>query len=125
MSDTPHKPNRGSHRPGSALPKAMSVDGEVLANAQTMALYLAKAVRDAIEDVHVRYIPDSQMPALNRAVRNALCTALYAGSVADRDPVADRYLLHIVRSIPPYWEPPVLKAPFGEEVGTEDDSTVQ
>lgn len=121
MSDSRHKSTKRARRPVRALPKAMPTDAAAFANAQTLAMYLAKAVRDAMEDVHARYIPDVEMPALNRAVRNALCTALYAGNVADRDPVADWYMLYVVRSIPPYWEPPVLEAPFWEEAGAGDD----
>ncbi|MBK8050129.1 MAG: hypothetical protein IPK16_25315 [Anaerolineales bacterium] len=120
MSDSPHKSSKPTGRRVRRT-QAMPTDAAAFANAQTLALYLAKAVRDAMEDVHARYIPDAEMPALNRAVRNALCTALYAGRVADRDPVADQYMLYVVRSIPPYWEPPVLEAPFGEKARAGDD----
>lgn len=75
---------------------------------QAMALYLAIAVRNALEDFHVRHLTDAQMRELNPIIRNALATALYAWAERNQNLAASWFVESHLRMIPPYWEPPVL-----------------
>src|SRR5207302_10443273 len=60
-------------------------DGE-----SAIALFMARRVRDAIEDIHVAHLPDDVMPEFNRSVRDAIVESLVAMRLAaDDDSLAD------------------------------------
>lgn len=91
---------------------------------QAQVLYLAMAVRNAMEDFHVAHLSDAQMKVLNPIIRNALATALYAQQHGAENPLAQLYFNTHWRMIPPYWEPPRLLTDFsqaGFRARLEDD----
>lgn len=63
------------------------------------AMYLAKAVRNEIEDIHVEFIPDSAMKKFNTAVRNGIFKALLFADIAE---------WRSFHQPPPYWEEPFV-----------------
>ncbi len=71
-----------------------------------MAMYLAMAVRNAMEDFHTEHLSDAQMRELNPIIRNALYTALVAYD--SEKPTAQFYVDFQMRLIPDYWEQPEL-----------------
>jgi hypothetical protein len=75
-----------------------------------ISLFMARRVRDAIEDIHVAHLPDDVMPNFNRSVRDAIVESLVAMRLAaDDDPLADaarRFLSSPYTQPPEYWEPP-------------------
>ena len=73
-----------------------------------IAKYIAKAVRDALEDFHVAYLTDSQMKELNPTIRNAICTALHAFDHYETSSAARAFVDSTFRTIPSYWEEPQL-----------------
>jgi hypothetical protein len=72
-------------------------------------MVIAKIVRDAMEDFHVKHLSDEQMRELNPIIRNAIATALHA-IAHHADPRAKAYLS--VNPPPDYWEAPVLLDDF-------------
>jgi hypothetical protein len=69
-------------------------------------MYIAKVVRDAMEDFHCKNLSDSQMKELNPIIRNAIYTAVYA-YLAPEDDLLSRYYVGLTtRTIPDYWEKP-------------------
>ena len=74
---------------------------------QTLAIHLAKYVRDNIEDIHAEHIPDSAMPEFNKCVRDAIYTGLTIMTKANQgDEWCKSILAH--NFIPNYWEKPKL-----------------
>lgn len=73
------------------------------------SIFLAMCVRNAIEDIHAEFVPDSAMPTFNRMVRNAI----YTGMTAINDfPLSAESVVYVEstrREIPDYWEPPELE----------------
>lgn len=65
-------------------------------------------VRNALEDFHVRHIPDAHMKEMNTTVRNAVATALHVMEHALVNKVAEKSLEWNLRCIPEYWEEPEL-----------------
>ena len=78
------------------------------------AMYLAMAVRNAMEDFHVKHLSNSQMKELNPIIRNAICTALHAYDEYEKSPVARQFLDFTLRMIPEYWEKPALTKSYRE-----------
>ena len=72
------------------------------------AQYIAMVVRNAMEDFHCEHLSDEQMKELNPIVRNAICTALNAFLNDENSDVNKKFVDFHVRSIPKYWERPVL-----------------
>jgi hypothetical protein len=71
-----------------------------------MAMYLAMAVRNAMEGFHTEHLSDGQMRELNPIIRNALYTALTA--MESNKPAAQMYVDFQLQLIPDYWEAPAL-----------------
>lgn len=64
----------------------MATSPEGAPRQQYLALLLAKFVRDGLEDIHSRGdIPESLMPELNTAIRNAIYTGLHVIEEADNN----------------------------------------
>jgi hypothetical protein len=74
---------------------------------QEIAMYVAMAVRNEMEDFHVKHLTDAQMAELNPIIRNAIYTALYA-SVTMSSPASQSFVGHNTLLIPKYWEQPQL-----------------
>ena len=83
-------------------------------HAQDLAMYIAMVVRNAMEDFHCEHLSDEQMKELNPIVRNAICTALHAYLDDENSDVNKKFVDFHVRSIPKYWERPVLIADYSE-----------
>ena len=79
-------------------------------NESDIALFMARRVRDAIEDIHVDHLPDKVMPEFNRCVRDAIVESLVAMRLAgDDDSLANaarRFVGSPFSQAPDYWEPP-------------------
>jgi len=80
------------------------------------AMYLAMAVRNAMEDFHVKHLSDGQMKELNPIIRNAICTALHAYDEYETSPVAKQFVDFTFRMIPEYWEEPKLTKDYLEAI---------
>ena len=78
------------------------------AHTEDLAMYMAMVVRNAMEDFHCKHLSDEQMRELNPIVRNAICTALHAFLNDENSEVNEKFVGFHVRSIPKYWEKPVL-----------------
>lgn len=72
-------------------------------------MYLAKAVRDGIEDFHAEHLSDDQTAELNPLIRNALLTALHALENYERSEAATMFVEEAMRQIPDHWEEPELE----------------
>jgi hypothetical protein len=75
----------------------------------SQAMYIARVVRDAIEDFHVAHLSDAQMAKLNPLIRQGILDALVImGRAQDhRDPLAIPAMKAIMFQAPPeYWEAP-------------------
>lgn len=75
------------------------------------AKYIAKVVRNEIEDFHTEYLSDAQMKELNPLIRNAICTALHALEIHAWSLAAKQYI-YFNSIIPDYWEEPELTKDF-------------
>ncbi len=75
---------------------------------QDLAMYTAMVVRNAMEDFHHEHLSDEQMKELNPIIRNSICTALHAFLNDENCDVNKKFVDFHVRSIPKYWERPVL-----------------
>lgn len=82
---------------------------------KSMARYIAMAVRNELETFHIQHVPDDLMPELNRTIRNAILTALYAAYHGESNPFALQFFRFQRKCIPVYWEPPVLLEDFSRE----------
>ncbi len=85
-------------------------------NSQEMAMFLAMAVRNAMEDFHHRHLSDEQMKELNPIIRNAIYTGLQALRHYDRSECAQSFTDFQKMLIPKYWEQPELLSDFVESV---------
>lgn len=79
---------------------------------QAMALYLAMAVRNAMEAFHGKHLSDEQMKELNPIIRDAIATALYTHQHQGENPLAKGFVNFQCRLIPAYWERPKLNTEF-------------
>jgi hypothetical protein len=68
----------------------------------------ALAVRNEIEDFHVKHLTDAQMKELNPLIRNAIYNILFILVFFEKNEPCARILDLIIRSIPSYWETPEL-----------------
>ena len=73
-----------------------------------LAMYVAMAVRNAMEDFHRKHLSDEQMKELNPIIRNAICTAFHAFQNAEYSEIDRMFVAFHTRCIPKYWEEPVL-----------------
>lgn len=83
------------------------------------ALYVAMAVRNALEDFHCKHLSDEQMKELNPLIRNAIYSALYAHTHFEDSPAARRFVQYHLDSIPPYWEMPHLNKSLAGRVSED------
>jgi hypothetical protein len=81
---------------------------------KTLALFIAKYVRDHLEDIHARYIPDKEMKNFNTILRDSIATALHMIKYQDESKVADYVIRMVCRSVPDDWEPPKLTKEYLE-----------
>lgn len=88
----------------------MSVPDERAQRQQYLAFLLAKFVRDGLEDIHHRGdIPESLMPELNTAIRDAIYTALHVIEDADSNIRCAEFTNRQERAIlTSHWEAPKL-----------------
>lgn len=73
---------------------------------------IAHAVRDELEDFHVKYLTDVQMKELNPLIRNAIHNILFAMANVEKHEECAKIVEWHIRAIPPYWETPVLNDHF-------------
>lgn len=84
-------------------------------------MYIAKVIRAAMEDFHVKSLSadqndhDDQMKILNPIIRNAVATALYAAEQYDVNPLARDFVNTLYRSMPTCWEQPELSRDFSRD----------
>lgn len=76
------------------------------------AMLIGSFVRNALEDFHVKHIPDQYMKELNQTVRNAVATALHVIDNAPLNEVAERTFMWTAKAIPHYWEEPELESDY-------------
>ena len=88
---------------------------ELKEDTQFMAMVVAMAVRNAMENFHCQHLSDAQMQELNPIIRNAICTALYAMKNYEVSEKARAYIDFQSRSIPSYWEQPELATYFSNK----------
>lgn len=90
-----------------SLQRLETLFGVIRGDDKPLAMYLASAVRNALEEFHSKYLSDAQMREINPLIRGAIYNAL----------AARRFLFYVegwdslcftVSMIPSYWEPPVL-----------------
>ena len=79
-----------------------------LEDTKDLAMYIAMVVRNAMEDFHHKHLSDEQMKELNPIIRNAICTAFHAFQNYEKSDVDKKFVNFHIRSIPKYWERPVL-----------------
>lgn len=89
-------------------------DAEEARSFQSYAKFIAMVVRNAMEDFHCKYLTDEQMKELNPIIRNAIYTAIYGFMTSSRSEKSRRYVEHLFRAIPGYWEEPELLVRFDE-----------
>lgn len=101
----------------------MSTPASNLEDMKTMSLLIAAAIRNAMEDFHVKHLSDEQMRELNPIIRNAVFTALHAAQSIDWSQAARTYVDYQSQHIPPYWEQPELLTGYRESLKRygEDD----
>ncbi|MBW4422755.1 MAG: hypothetical protein KME13_26850 [Myxacorys californica WJT36-NPBG1] len=84
----------------------------LLKDTKTLAMVIAIAVRNEIEDFHCKHLTDAQMKELNPLIRNAIATALYATRNYSEDEVSWEWVNFQMMLIPEYWEEPELTDDF-------------
>jgi hypothetical protein len=84
----------------------------LLKDTKTLAMLIAIAVRNEMEDFHCQYLTDSQMKELNPIIRNAIVTALYATGNYSEDEASRKWVNFQSMLIPEYWEEPELTEGF-------------
>jgi hypothetical protein len=89
-------------------------DTQEVQSMQSYAKYIAMVVRNAMEDFHSKHLSDEQMKEFNPIIRNAVYTAIYGFMTAERSAKSKRYVEHMFRMIPSYWEDPVLLVDFSK-----------
>ncbi len=90
-----------------------------------MAMYIAKVVRDEMEDFHVEHIPDEYMTELNTIIRDAICTALYASEHYADSAAAKAFVTNLWQTIPNSWEEPKLTKDFLDVVELYEQSAAE
>lgn len=78
----------------------MSREGDKLT--QKIAMYIAMAIRNEMEDFHCKYLSDEQMKELNPIIRNAVFTALYASDHYEDERWCKEFVDFQYRLIPGY-----------------------
>lgn len=92
-------------KPTNTLPQQKE---ESNAELKMSALYIAMAVRNAMEDFHGHHLSDKQMKELNPLIRDAVYNALYAHAHFETSSKARRFVQYHTEMIPSYWELPQL-----------------
>jgi len=77
-----------------------------------MSKIIALVIRNEIEDFHVAYLSDGQMKELNPLIRKGVYNAMYALVNQHKDSFSREYIEFFSKSIPDYWEDPVLIPKF-------------
>lgn len=78
-----------------------------------IAILIAAAIRNAMEDFHGKHLSDEQMAELNPIIRNAVFTTLTAMRLSIHgNQSAKQFMNFTHQTIPPYWEQPVLLQRF-------------
>ena len=72
------------------------------------AFVVAMVVRNTMEDFHCQHLSDEQMQEPNPIIRNAIGTALHAFQHREDAEADQMFVAFHTRSIPKYWEEPVL-----------------
>jgi len=83
---------------------------------QCLSKYIGIVVRDAMEGFHHKHLSDEQMKELNPIIRNAVFTALYAHTISETSPKAQRFISENLSRIPEYWESPELLQGFERSI---------
>jgi hypothetical protein len=73
---------------------------------------IAHAVRDELEDFHVKHLTDAQMKELNPLIRNAIYNSLFAMANVEKHEECAKIIEWHLMAIPPYWEAPKLNDHF-------------
>lgn len=81
---------------------------EHLALMRSEAKFIAIVVRNALEDIHIKYIPDGVMKEFNTILRNSIYTAIYARETQFDSMRSKEYMEYQRSQIPSYWEEPEL-----------------
>lgn len=79
-------------------------------------MYVAMAVRNAMESFHHDHLTDEQMAELNPIIRNAIATAYYALRHME-DPRCESFVNFQNRLIPDYWELPEITSDLRDSRG--------
>ncbi len=87
---------------------------------RTMATYIARVVRNAMEDFHARHLSDAQMKELIPIIRNAVYTALYAARQASKSKGARAFVRFQTTLIPHFWEDRQLLDDYLTSVGLKE-----
>jgi Plasmid pRiA4b ORF-3-like protein len=95
--------------------RRLTTKPELTDDTRQMAMIIAMAVRNAMEDFHCQHLSDAQMRDLNPIIRNAICTALHALKNYSKSAKAREFINFSALLIPNYWEKPELIAPFGDD----------
>ncbi|MBW4419839.1 MAG: hypothetical protein KME13_11490 [Myxacorys californica WJT36-NPBG1] len=84
----------------------------LLKHTKTLAMVIAIAIRNEMEDFHCEHLTDAQMEELNPLIRNAIATALYATRNYSEDDASYEWVNFQFMLIPEYWEEPELTEAF-------------
>jgi hypothetical protein len=88
----------------------------LLKSTKNLAMLVAMAVRNEMEDFHCKHLSDAQMKELNPIIRNAIVTALYADRNYSEDEASYEWVNFQLKLIPQYWEEPELTEDFRDLV---------
>ena len=84
-----------------------------------LAMLMAHAVRNAMEDFHCKNLTDKQMAELNPIIRNSIFTTLVA--LNNQNYITPKqYLQWHLSAIPDYWEDPKLIDCFSSQERWEE-----
>src|SRR5438128_1611067 len=92
-----------------------------LTDMKAMAMLIAIVIRNAMEDFHVKHLPDTEMKELNQTIRNAAFTALHAARSMSGSLRAREWVNYQLRFIPEYWEQPALLSEYVDSIDPKND----
>jgi hypothetical protein len=73
---------------------------------ESMAMFIAKVIHDAMDDFHSEHLSDDQMKERDSIIRNAIYTALYASKNYLQSSAAKAFVTVNLANIPKHWEEP-------------------
>jgi hypothetical protein len=73
---------------------------------ESMATFIAKVVRDAMDEFNSKHPSGDQRKELDSIIRNAIYTALYASENYLKSSAAKAFVTVNLASIPKHWEKP-------------------